>query len=198
MDREKLRSTGLVGLDLVLEGGVPKGTVIIVAGAPANGLDLFARQFWKGNPEEEPEEGTYLMIDGQVEEGMTDAREIPPDQYSAHLQGQRIVIDSLSSIILRYGTDAAVDLVLGDLREKAADGANIVLTLYPGIHQKADEVRLIRLVDGYFELRQEIEGSEVERMLGVFKLTGAEIPRQLIPYNITAEGLELSTTKRVV
>lgn len=197
MDKEKLRSTGLVGLDLVLNGGIPKGTAIIVAGTPTNGLDLFARQFWKGNPDK-PEEGTYLMIDGEVEEGMTDAREIPPEEYPAHLHGQRIVIDSLSGVILRHGIDAAVDLVTHRLQEKVAEGANIVLTLYPGIHRKEDEFKLIRAVDGYLELRQGVEGSEVERMLGVFKMTGTELPRQLIPYNITAGGLELSTTKRVV
>jgi KaiC/GvpD/RAD55 family RecA-like ATPase len=197
LDREKQRSTGLVGLDLVLEGGIPKGTVIIVAGTPTNGLDLFARQFWKGNPDD-PEEGTYLMLDGEVEEGMTDAREIPLEEYPAHLHGQRIVIDSLSSLILRHGIDAAVDVVAHHLQEKAADGANIVLTLYPGIHRKEDEFKLIRAADGYIELRQGVEGSEVERMLGVFKMVRTELPRQLIPYNITAEGLELSTTKRVV
>ncbi|MDD4254799.1 MAG: ATPase domain-containing protein [Methanofollis sp.] len=197
MDREKQRSTGLVGLDLVLEGGIPKGTVIIVAGTPTNGLELFARQFWKGDPDN-PEEGTYLMLDGKIEEGMTDAREIPPDQYPAHLHGQRIVIDSLSSIILRHGIDDAIDLVTRGLREKVAEGANVALIMYLGIHRKADEIKLIRLVDGYLELKQGIEGSEVERMLGVFKMIGTELPKQLIPYNITAEGLELSTTKRVV
>ena len=197
MDREKQRSTGLVGLDLVLNGGIPKGTVIIVAGTPINGLDLFAHQFWKGDPDN-PEEGTYLMIDGQVEEGMIDAREIPPDQYPDHLHGQRIVIDSLSSIILRHGIDPAIDLVTRGLREKVADGSNVILTMYPGIHRNADEFKLIREVDGYIELKQGIEGSEVGRMLGVFKMVGTELPRQLVPYNITAEGLELSTTKRVV
>jgi KaiC/GvpD/RAD55 family RecA-like ATPase len=197
VDREKQRSTGLVGLDLVLNGGVPKGTVIIVAGTPTNGLDLFARQFWKGNPDE-PEEGTYLMLDGEVEEGMTDAREIPFEEYPAHLHGQRIVIDSLSSLVQRHGIDAAVDLLTRGLEEKITEGANVVLTLYPGIHRKEDEFKLIRAADGYIELRQGVEGSEVERMLGVFKMARTELPRQLVPYNITAEGLELSTTKRVV
>lgn len=197
MDREKQRSTGLVGLDLVLNGGVPKGTVIIVAGTPTNGLDLFARQFWKGNPDE-PEEGTYLMLDGEVEEGMTDAREIPFEEYPAYLHGQRIVIDSLSSLVQRHGIDAAVDLLTRGLEEKITEGANVVLTLYPGIHRKEDEFKLIRAADGYIELRQGVEGSEVERMLGVFKMARTELPRQLVPYNITAEGLELSTTKRVV
>jgi len=75
----KKRSTGIVGLNLLLDGGFPEGAVIMVYGTPLAGVDLAAMQFWKV----EGEEGTYLMNDGDVDTGMVDATELPGDVYPA-------------------------------------------------------------------------------------------------------------------
>ena len=61
--KQKKRTTGIVGLNLLLDGGFPEGTIIMVYGTPLAGVDLAALQFWKV----EGEEGTYLMNDGDVE-----------------------------------------------------------------------------------------------------------------------------------
>lgn len=37
--------TGIAGLDEILKGGFPKGSIVLVAGAPGTGKSLFARQF---------------------------------------------------------------------------------------------------------------------------------------------------------
>jgi len=74
LTRENRRSTGISGLDLAMEGGFPVGSTILVQGSPLTGLDLLARQFWRADTTT----GTYLMIDGEVEPGMTDARGSPP------------------------------------------------------------------------------------------------------------------------
>ena len=60
--RPKKRSTGIVGLNLLLDGGFPEGTLVMIYGTPLAGVDLAAQQFWKV----EGEEGTYLMNDGDV------------------------------------------------------------------------------------------------------------------------------------
>lgn len=41
----KLVSTGIVGLDKALMGGVPKGSTLLVTGTPGAGMELFAKQF---------------------------------------------------------------------------------------------------------------------------------------------------------
>jgi len=197
VDRKNRRTTGLVGLDLALEGGFPKGTTIIATGTAINGLDLFAGQFWRGNLDES-EEGCYLMLDAEPSEGMTDLRGADPEQFPDLIHGQKIVIDSLSTVILEHGIEKALRLI-GRVSVFAAENeANVILLLYNGIHSPEEEVRVFRAVDGILDLRQTIEGSEVDRKMGIFKMKGLELPRQLVPYNITAEGLELSTTKRVV
>lgn len=198
VDTENLRSTGLAGLDLALNGGIPKGAVIIVAGTPIDGLDLFGAQFWRGSEEETTRNGAYLMIDDEPIEEMHDARTAAPQDLPALMQGERVVLDSLSTIVLRDGIDVALDLIQA-LKEKAhAERSNVLLLLYKDIHTREEEIRLTRAADGYIELLQQVDGSEVERMLGIFKMRGSDLPNQLVPYNILEDGLELSTTKRVV
>jgi len=48
------------------------------------------------------------------------------------------------------------------------------------------------------ELKEVIIMNEIERQLAVHKVRNSEVPRRLIPYNITEKGIELSTTSRVV
>ena len=45
--RAKRRTTGIVGLNLLLDGGFPEGTLIMIYGTPVAGVDLAANQFWK-------------------------------------------------------------------------------------------------------------------------------------------------------
>jgi len=53
--KPKKRSTGIVGLNLLLDGGFPLGTTVMIYGTPLAGVDLAAMQFWKVDGEE----GTY-------------------------------------------------------------------------------------------------------------------------------------------
>jgi len=82
--RVKKRTTGIVGLNLLLDGGFPEGTLIMIYGTPLAGVDLAAVQFWKA---EGGEEGTYFMNDGDVDVGMIDASEMHPEIYLTQLDG---------------------------------------------------------------------------------------------------------------
>jgi KaiC/GvpD/RAD55 family RecA-like ATPase len=186
--------TGVLGLDPALEGGFPRGTTIMVMGSPLSGVDLLARQFWQAGDEE----GSYLMLDGEMEEGMTDARDLPPDQFSSHYKGQRIVVDSLSTIILKFGVDTALRVLSAAHRESEKTGSNIMFVLYTGIHRPEEEIQILRLGDVILELRMVTFVTEIERQLAVHRLKGSPVPKRLIPFNITEKGIELSTTSRVV
>ena len=188
------RSTGITGLDLALEGGFSPGSRIVIFGSPLSGLELLAEQFW----EVEDRTGAYLMLDTMPGEGMVDARGMDPAALVGAMQGDRIVVDSLSTVILEWGIDAAVGLVLKDTREIVCGGANIIYLLYTGLHGPAEEARVMRAADVFITLRHQIHGNEFERMLSIEKFRGEDVPRRVIPYYIMAKGLELSTTSRVV
>lgn len=188
------RSTGIAGLDLAFGGGFLPGTRIIVFGSPLSGLELLAQQFWEAGGRA----SSYLMLDAAPEEGMIDARGMDLTALAGAMQGERVIVDSLSTLIRVRGIDAAAGLVLEETLDIIERGANIVYLLYTGLHSPYEEARMMRASDVFITLRQQIHGNELERTLSIEKLKGADVPRRVIPYHITAKGLEISTTSRVV
>lgn len=193
--RVKRRTTGIVGLNLLLDGGFPEGTLIMIYGTPVAGVDLAAFQFWKG---EEGEEGTYLMNDGDVEVGMIDATEMHPDLYLTQMAGSRIVVDSLSTLIVKYGIDVSLKFLRNAREEMRKRNANLVFVVYTGIHLPIEMTRIMRAADIVIEYKTEICQSDIERTLAVHKIKGAAAPLRLLPFIITDKGIEASTTSRVV
>ena len=193
--KAKKRTTGIVGLNLLLDGGFPEGTLIMIYGTPVAGVDLAANQFWKA---EGGEEGTYLMNDGDVEVGMIDATEMHPDLYMTQMVGRRIVVDSLSTIIVKYGIDTALKFLSNAREEMRKRNANLIFVVYTGIHQPIDMTRIMRAADIVIEFKTEINQSDIERTLAVHKIKDAAAPQRLLPFIITDRGIEASTTQRVV
>jgi KaiC/GvpD/RAD55 family RecA-like ATPase len=192
--RPKKRSTGIIGLNLLLDGGFPEGAIIMVYGTPLAGVDLAAMQFWKV----EGEEGTYLMNDGDVETGMVDAGDLHPDMYLPQMIGGRIVIDSLSTIIIRYGIDTALKFLRVSREEMRKRGANLLFVVYTNIHSPVEMTRIMRASDLVIEFKTDVSQSEIERTLAVHKIRDAAAPQRLLPFIITEHGIEASTTSRVV
>jgi KaiC/GvpD/RAD55 family RecA-like ATPase len=193
-ERPKKRSTGIVGLNLLLDGGFPIGTTIMVYGTPLAGVDLAALQFWKVDGEE----GTYLMNDGDVESGMIDASELHPEMYMTQMAGGRIVVDSLSTIIIKYGIEEALKFLRLAREEMRKHGANIMFVVYSGIHEPVEMTRIMRAADIVIEFGTEVHQAEIERTLAVQKMKDGASPRRLLPFIITDNGIEASTTSRVV
>jgi KaiC/GvpD/RAD55 family RecA-like ATPase len=191
----KKRPTGIVGLNLLLDGGFPQGTLIMVYGSPTAGIDIAARQFWRA---EGDEVGTYLMNDGDPEIGMVDVGDVHPGMYQDWLVGDRMVIDSLSSIVIKYGIDGTLAFLRHAREEIRETKANILFLVYTGVHEPIEMTRLMRLSDIVIEYKTEISQSDIERTLAVQKIKGAAAPQRLLPFIITDSGIEASTTSRVV
>jgi KaiC/GvpD/RAD55 family RecA-like ATPase len=194
LPREDRRSSGVGGLDQAMEGGYPLGTTIVVMGSPLTGIEHMARQFCRVDDET----GTYLMIDAEVEEWMIDAQGIDPSEFVSHYKGDRLVIDSLSSLILKFGIDKALDCMVAAEKEVVSSDANIMFILYSDLHTGEEEFRILRRADVVIELKEVIFMNEIERQLAVHKAHKMAVPKRLIPFNITEKGIELSTTSRVV
>ncbi|MGA2917789.1 RAD55 family ATPase [Methanoregula sp.] len=193
--RVKKRTTGIVGLNLLLDGGFPEGTLVMIYGTPVAGVDLAAMQFWKA---EGGEEGTYFMNDGDVDVGMIDAVEMHPEMYLTQMAGSRIVVDSLSAIVVKYGIDGALKFLRLAREEMKKRGANLMFIVYTGIHTPMEMTKLMRAADVVIEYNTTIQQSEIERTLAVHKIKDAAAPQRLLPFIITDKGIEASTTSRVV
>jgi KaiC/GvpD/RAD55 family RecA-like ATPase len=198
VDEKQRRTTGVTGLDFPLEGGFPTGTSIIVYGHPLSGVDLMAKQFWRPETAEEKEESVYMILDEDPSEKMIDAKGLSLQEIADRMKGSRIIIDSLSRIMLIHGNDKALDFMRNDVRAALDKGANVMLTLYKDLHKAEDMILLMRSADIFIELGEKIQGNEIERTFWIRKIKGQKVPQRVIPFLITEKGLELSTTSRVV
>jgi archaellum biogenesis ATPase FlaH len=192
------RTTGVTGLDFPLDGGFPTGTSIIVYGHPLSGVDLMAKQFWKPESDESKEEGIYLVLDEDPESGMVDAKKMPLEEIASIMKGDRIVIDSLSTLIMNYGAQSVLNFMRINVKDILKKGPNVMLTLYRDLHKDEEILLLMRACDIFVELREQTLGNEVERTFWIRKIKGQRLPQRVIPFLITEKGLELSTTSRVV
>ncbi len=193
--KAKKRSTGIVGLNLLLDGGFPQGTLVMIYGTPVSGVDLAANQFWKADG---GEEGTYFINDGDVEIGMVDAHDLHPGMYPQQMAGSRIVVDSLSTVIIRYGIEEALKFLRQARDEMKSRGANLMFVVYTGIHPEMEMTRIMRMADVVIEFKTHVQQAEIERTLAVQKIRNAPAPQRLLPFIITEKGIEASTTSRVV
>lgn len=193
--KAKKRTTGIVGLNLLLDGGFPEGSLIMIYGTPVAGVDLSAKQFWQA---EGGEEGTFLINEGDIEAGMIDAADLHPDMYIPLMAGGRIVVDSLSTIIIKYGIDEALKFLRKTREEIKKRGANMLFIVYTGIHTPMEMTRIMRAADLVIEFKTDIHQAEIERTLAVYKIRDTAAPQRLLPFIITDKGIEASTTSRVV
>jgi archaellum biogenesis ATPase FlaH len=186
------RATGMAGLDNILEGGFPTGTTILILGSPMSGMELMGRQFW-----EQEKGGTYLILDAEPDEGMVDARHLPPDRLATMMKGDRVVIDSLSSLVKKYTIEIAIQFMTICSRDTRKRGSNIIFLCYRDVHEPMEMARLVRSVDIVLELFELVSGSDTVHIMSIKKNRGNRVPEEGIPYLITAKGLEPSTTRRV-
>lgn len=188
------RPTGIVGLNLLLEGGFPEGTLIMVHGTAVAGVDLAAHHFCHCTPDEA---GTYVEPEQIIESEGRDAK-MNPALLMGLMSGQRIVVDSLSAIIDQYGIEQTLfllSLVKDELRQ---NNANLMFTVYSGVHTPMEMTRIMRIADVVIEFRTQTNQAEIARTLAVQKIKGGAVPRRLLPFIITDTGIEASTTSRVV
>lgn len=186
------RSTGISGLDQVLEGGLPCGTIVLIQGNPLSGSELLARQFWDAASDL----GAYLMLDGEAEPGML--TEFTPDWSGEYGQGEVIIVDSLSTILLTYGIEITLAFLRSMKEQIRRTGGNLIVLIYPGLHTPLEEIRLMRAADLFFEMQQEVVMNEVSHLLIIHKVSGMPVPLRVFPYFLTEHGVELSTSIFIV
>ncbi|MDX8551750.1 hypothetical protein KHC33_00870 [Methanospirillum sp. J.3.6.1-F.2.7.3] len=186
--------TGINGFDLALDGGFLPGSTILLIGSATSGIDQFARQFW----EILPEHRKFFMLDGYLLEGMIHARNLTTSEIFENAGNGGLIIDSLSTLIMREGIDPVLAGVVSCRATVQASRDNAFFTLYEGLHAPYNEIQLIRLCDVVIHLHEEKHGNEIIRTLNVKKMTGLMPPGRLLPFIISGKGIELSTTSRVV
>lgn len=168
----------------------------MVHGSACAGVDLAAIQFFKGETEEE--DGTYLRTEDTINHEKNDSSRMEPDKFLMQMAGNRIVLDSLTSIIDHYGIDDAIRLLRLAKEDVQKSGANMMFLVFAGVHTPMEMTKIMREADVVIEFKLHESQAELERTLSVQKIKDAMAPRRMLPFVITENGIEASTTSRVV
>lgn len=243
--------TGVKGLDDILNGGLPKGRIVLVVGSPGSGKTTFAMQFLVGGAKV-GEAGLYVSLDEKPErvkenlasfnwnldalehEGkMTfiDATQLRrPGQrivqdrididsgvslvlpeltlsvlartirrVSAEENIQRIVVDPITSLILRYPDEAKrrkAMLLFFDALESTGCSCIVTSELRTSMLNRTFQLEEY-LSQGAILLHTLIHGGNVVRAVQVEKMRGISHDEQLRPYQITQAGIEVYPKDRV-
>jgi len=92
---DKLVPLGIEGLDDILDGGVRRGSIILVAGSPGSGKTSFAARFvYEGLTRGEP--GIYLSFNEYREEFLENMSRLGLDFEVYEEQGKFVFIEALN------------------------------------------------------------------------------------------------------
>ena len=158
--------TGISGLDDMLNGGIPQGYTVLVAGGPGTGKSTFAMQFLKNGVEEYGENGIYITMDERPEEIKRNFAEYGWDIDKVNLLGFNPKPVSATNDVkyISQETEAAPSNVISiDLKQIS------VANIRDFITEKVKETNAKRLVvdslaslalgmENIFDIRQEVLG----------------------------------------
>ena len=128
----KRLSTGIANLDAVLGGGLPVGSLIVIAGAPGTGKTILAQQICFRNGTSERKAIYYSTISE------------PPDKFITHLTG----FDFFDKAAL---VDKVEFINLGDMLQSSSDGLSAMVDEI--VRKCLDENPAIVIVDSAKALR---------------------------------------------
>ncbi len=221
IDRELRRiRTGTPGLDTMLNGGLPQGHTMLVAGPTGAGKTILATNFLregvaqgekgvamffeKGTPRLRNAELADMVQSGQVAVVESRLLDLTVDELIDELEhtlrrtgAKRLVIDSLSEFGLYMAPEFHADLRLSVFRMLsvvAKHGVTALVTI--GLDDMFTELRFSQanisyLTDAVVALRYaEVEG-QLQKFMSVVKVRGSDHSRDVRGYRITEAGIEV-------
>jgi circadian clock protein KaiC len=216
----KKLSTGIKGLDEMLGGGLPQGSVTMVAGASGTGKTAVALHFIVEGAKRnerglfvslgEPEakliqygEGFGWDMNGFLDKGLIEIKYLALDRDNVNEQflkvndllGQfqpaRFVIDSVTSIERAMVKDEYVEHMKTWKSSLAADGVTVMFTAPSETATPVTEMEISTLVDNVISLRDLELESSLKRALTVFKARGLPHDRDIREFEITPKGVTM-------
>ncbi|MEA1993795.1 MAG: ATPase domain-containing protein [Euryarchaeota archaeon] len=139
--------TGMDGLDELIEGGFPKGSVILVSGMAGTGKSIFSMQYiYKGL--EMGENGVYITLEEGPEELRKEARRFSWDLREYEDEGKLVILDVSTRVGLPprekyFIEDLSIENLLNRVYEICSEiGAKrLVLDSLPPLFQKEENLR---------------------------------------------------------
>lgn len=213
----EVTKTGIKGLDEILGGGFPTGSIINITGPTGSGKTVFAAQFiYHGL--KEGEGGLYISFAEKKRSFYRNFAKFGWD-FNSYEKSKRFVFlefplaeisnfkaqeSSFFNIIITLGVERVVidpitplALIHENEAKRFQELLNIINMLKGWgttnvIISEPEEVRkigLVPLVDGVIELRREKRKGYRLRTMEIIKMRGISYPEKIYPFKIGKEGI---------
>lgn len=210
-------STGVEGLDEIIQGGFPEESVTMLTGGPGTGKTTFSCQFlYEGL--KQGENCMYISTEERPNEIKGDASQfgIDFDKYTSHFRipyivpsddimdeitemvtegdHDRIVLDSISVLAMFWGEDRNIRMLIKDLiNQLRKSGATVLITAeLPGEEGKLSRHGVTEyVVDGVIKMQGFALGESSFRSAQVVKMRRTEIDGNVLNIAIDDDGMSI-------
>src|SRR3989304_4272018 len=190
--------TGILGLDEVLEGGLPRNYVHSVVGAPGAGKTVMGAQFLFRGATQYAENGVYVSLEEPTHSFANNMLRFNWNMFDLESQGKLVLLDALSSIagVYRYESEYRYKLLQFYRALAELELTTMVLTESdtPLISKFGLETILAQ---GSFLLHNLSEKDNLVQTLEIQKMRGVRIIRRFLPYRVTPEGFEVRPQEQI-
>ncbi len=164
MNQEDRAHTGIQGLDENLEGGFPRGSMVMIAGNPGTGKTVFCGEFLYRGVSECSENGLYVSFSEGRDTFIGNMRRFGRDFEEMERRGKFEIMDVLTS--REPGIDAIIEMITSRIDENATqrlvvDSFTAMANAFPAA---IDERVVLHLL------------SKIVRMTGCTTLLVTEVP----------------------
>ncbi len=219
-------STGINGLDNLLEGGIPEKSLILLSGTSGTGKTVFSLQFLYNASKYEP--GIFVSFEEDISKikEMAEVFGWDIDRYEnenrlrflrydpfriedilevienniREIGAKRVVIDSVSAIGLYMRDPPEIRrmiLQISNVLRKNNCTAILTCDILSGKGTLSRFGVEEFVVDGVILLHNFLEHNEYKRALSIWKMPSTNHSRRIHPYNITKNGFIVSTKETV-
>lgn len=215
-------STGIPGLDELINGGVPGGNVMLVSGPPGTGKSTFGSQFLIDGAEK-GKSGIYVSLGDDRERIIRNLREfgwdidtyldegsleiMSPELYkydtlvrdikkkARDMDADLFVLDSVTVLKSYFDDEFTIRRKIMDLKKLFEDlGMTTIMTAEHDHTGNRFAVGVEEyVVDGVIELYYEKEDEQFQRYIAVKKLRGTEHSKRIYPINIGKQGITVES-----
>ena len=219
--------TGVQGFDALCDGGIPRGSLIVLSGDPGSGKTIFCLQFLYNGVVEYGEPGVYISLEETKDEILNtgavfgwDFRKLVQDRkleintielYDfdklrdaiedsvARVGAKRVVIDP--GVIFRLYFERELDArkrILGLGKMLKRIGATSVITNEISLNKESSLYGLEEYVaDGVILLYHTKIDNRFVRSTAILKMRNTKISEKLHPVEITPNGILVSSNKEL-
>lgn len=143
-------STGVEGLDSILNGGVHRNSAVLISGNPGTGKSILGMQYLDNGVREHGEGGVYLTFEETKEDVMEAAESIGIDEWGEHVKNGDIIVYDKMDLLEETDFSASLTNILDDV--DSDEYSRLVmdsLTMFEMFFETEQERRtyLLKLID---------------------------------------------------